>query len=85
MILVKASAGLVIELATGPSGRWDILFMRLAPWPHPFRFEVGESPEGLNVRPLEALPLAALMAALEELAGNEAQLLAEVRKYRSAR
>ena len=30
MILVKASAGLVIEFGVGPSGKWDALSVRLA-------------------------------------------------------
>ena len=87
MILVKAAAGVVIELTTGPSGLFDTLSVRLAEGLSPvaLRFEVREGPGGrLHVRSLEVRPLAELTVYLGALAAHEAQVLAELRKYRPA-
>jgi hypothetical protein len=84
VILVKASAGLVIELGVGESGKWDALSVRLAEGlaARPFRFEAALAADGrLLVRPLDARPAAELVVALGVVAGHEANILAEVRKY----
>jgi hypothetical protein len=84
MILVKASAGLVIEFGLGESGRWDALSVRLAEGvsAQPFRFEVSAGADGrLRVRPLEARAPAELVVALGVLLAHEDKVLAEVRKY----
>jgi hypothetical protein len=85
VILVKAAAGVTIELATGESGLFDTLSVRLADGlsPAPLRFEVQEGPAGrLRVRPLESRDLGELVIHLGVLAAHEKQILAEVRKYR---
>ncbi len=87
MILVKASAGLVIQLGVGESGRWDALSVRLPEGlaPEAFRFEVSAGEDGrLLVRPLDARAPAELIVALGVIAGHEANILAEVRKYNRA-
>jgi hypothetical protein len=84
MILVKASAGLVIEVGVGPSGRFDTLAMRLSEGiaTQPFHFEVSQGSTGrLLVKPLEARGVAELVVALGVIADNESNILAEVRKY----
>jgi hypothetical protein len=87
MILVKASAGLVIELGVGASGRFDALSVRLRPEvaAQPLRFEVAQANDGrLLVRSLDARRPGELMAALTAVADNESNILAEVRKYGAA-
>jgi hypothetical protein len=84
MILVKASAGLVIEFGVGESGRWDALSVRLAEGvsAQPFRFEVSAGAGGrLRVRPLEAREAAELVVALGVVLAHEEKILAEVNKY----
>jgi hypothetical protein len=87
MILVKAAAGLVIELAVGASGQWDSLSLRLSEGlaPQPLRFEVSQAGGRLLVRPLEARPPGELAVALAVLAEHESSILAEVQKYSRAR
>jgi hypothetical protein len=85
VILVKAAAGLVIELAKGESGLFDTLEVRLPAGlsPAPLRFEVGEGPAGrLRARPLEPREVGELTVYLGVLASHEEQVLAELRKYR---
>jgi hypothetical protein len=85
MILVKAAAGLVIELGPGESGRLDCLSVRLAEGlaGRPIRFEVQPGATGqLLARPLEPCPPAELIVALAALLANEDKILAEVCKYR---
>ena len=84
MIMVKASAGLVIEFGVGPSGRWDALSVRLSEGvaPRTLHFEAGQGSDGrLLVRPLDARPAAELVTVLGVILANEANILAEVRKY----
>jgi hypothetical protein len=84
MIIVKASAGVLIELAVGPSGRFDALSVRLSEGlaPRPFHFEASQASDGrLLVKPLEAWPTAELTVALGVVAANESNILAEVQKY----
>lgn len=84
MILVHAAKGLVMELATGPSGRFDRLSVRTGEGEaaRTVVVEVSESPGGrLLVRPTEARGLDELAAALAALVANEARVLPEVRKY----
>jgi hypothetical protein len=84
VILVKASAGLVIEFALSEAGAWPVLSLRLANGiaAEPFRFEVAGTRTGrLLVRPLEARRAADLIVALGVVAGHEAEILAEVTKY----
>ncbi len=84
MILVKAAAGLVIELVAGESGLFDTLEVRLPAGlsPGPLRFEVKEGPTGrLRARPLEPREVGELVVYLGVLAAHEGQVLAEVRKY----
>jgi hypothetical protein len=87
MILVKAAAGLVIELSAGPLGLFDSLSVKLAEGlsARALTFEVKESARGrLMVRPAEERELAELMLFLGAIATNEGQILAEVRKYQPA-
>jgi hypothetical protein len=87
MIVVKAAAGLVIELGVGASGKWDSLSLRLSEGiaPQPLRFEVAQGSNGrLLVRPLDARPAAELVVALAVLAAHESNILAEVQKYARA-
>jgi hypothetical protein len=83
MIMVKASAGLLIEFGVGPSGKWDALSVRLGEGlaAKPVQFEVGEANGRLLARPLDARPVAELVVALGVLVAHEANVLAEVRKY----
>jgi hypothetical protein len=85
LILVKAAAGVVIELAAGDSGLFDVLSIRLPEGlsPAPLRFQLHEGPTGrLRARPLEAREVAELTIYLGVLAAHEPQILAELRKYR---
>jgi hypothetical protein len=87
MILVRASAGLVIELSVSESGKWDTLSVRLAEGlsPEPFRFEVSSGTNNrLRVRPLEARDPAELVSALGAILRYQDNILAEVRKYGGA-
>jgi len=87
MILVKAAAGLVIELGAGPSGLFDSLSVKLADGlsSKALTFEVKESPRGrLSVRPLEARELSELTLFLGAILANEGHVLEEVRKYHPA-
>lgn len=84
MILVKAAAGLVIELGAGPLGLFDNLSVKLADGLSraPLTFQIKESDRGrLSVRPLEARELSELTLFLGAIAANEGHILAEVRKY----
>ena len=84
MILVKAVAGLVIELGAGTQGRFDQLSVKVADGlsPKALTFEVREGPRGrLMARPLEMRELAELTVFLGAIAANEGPILAEVRKY----
>jgi hypothetical protein len=84
VILVKAAAGLVIELEAGSLGLFDQLSVKVAAGlsSKPLTFEVKESPRGrLMVRPLEERELSELSVFLGAIAANEGQILAEVRKY----
>jgi hypothetical protein len=87
VILVKAAAGVVIELTAGESGLFDTLSVRLAEGlsPAPLGFEVREGPSGrLRARPLEAREVGELAVYLGVLAVHEVAILAELRKYRPA-
>jgi hypothetical protein len=87
VILVKMSAGLVIELALGPTGRFDALSVRLPEGLAlaPVRFEVSLGESGrLLARPLDARPPTELVVALTVLAAHEENIVAEVRKYNPA-
>jgi hypothetical protein len=84
MIMVKASAGLVMELSIGASGRFDTLSLRLSEGlaAKPFTFEVSQDETGrLLVKPTDSRPVAELVIALGAIAANEENILAEVRKY----
>jgi hypothetical protein len=88
MIIVKAAAGLVIELGAGESGRLDLLSVRLSEGlaARPFSFEVYEdAARRLLFRPLEAREPGELIAALGAVVANESNILAEVRKYNPPR
>ena len=84
MILVKAAAGVVIELGPGSLGFFDQLSVKVADGlsSKPLTFEVKESPNRrLMARPLDARELAELSIFLGAIAANEGAILAEVRKY----
>jgi hypothetical protein len=84
VILVKAAAGVVIELQTGASGLFDTLSVRLPEGlsPAPLCFEVREGPAGrLRARPLDLREVAELTVYLGVLAAHEKAILAEVRKF----
>jgi hypothetical protein len=83
MILVRAAAGLVIELGAGPMGLFDNLTVKLADGlsRSALTFEVKESGGRLSLRPLEARQLSELLLYLGAIAANEGQILAEVCKY----
>jgi hypothetical protein len=84
MILVHAAKGLVIELAPGPSGRFDRLSVRVGEGDAATAvvLEVAESPGGrLLVRAAEPRGVDELSAVLTALAANEGRVLPELRKY----
>ncbi len=83
MIVVRASAGLVIEFGMSDKGKWSALSVRLAEGlsAEPFHFEVSEAGGRLLVRLVEAREPAELIVALGALLRHEDKVLAEVRKY----